>query len=90
LVPESGCEGLSEANPREEADRHQRYLLARASHPAISYLLARRLVAQRLVAQRSVAQPILVWASGAPMVSISSRVSTVTDGRSGPDWLLSS
>jgi len=83
VVPGSGCEGTSETDPREEADRRDRYLLARASHPAVSYLLAQRSVAR-------VIHPILMWASGSPMVSIVSRVGGVTNARSGPDWLLSS
>jgi CheY-like chemotaxis protein len=82
VAPETGCEGTSEATPREEADQYDRYLLARASHPAISYLLAQRSVAR-------VIHPILMWASGTPMVSIVSRVGSVTDTHSGPDWLLS-
>jgi len=84
-VHDSGCEGLCDAIPRGEAGRLDSDLLARASHPsnpASEYLVAQRLLAQRVI------QPVLMWASGAPAVSIGSCVGRVTATRTRPDWLV--
>lgn len=76
----SGCEGRQEAISREEGGREDRDLLARIAHPALNYLVAQRLAAARAMV------PIIMWASGAPTISIGSNAGDVTVPSSGPGW----
>jgi CheY-like chemotaxis protein len=78
----AGCDGWRDASQREEAGRADRDLLARVAHPALSYLIAQRIAAQRAV------EPVLMWASGAPAVSIGSHAGRVTSPRTRPGWSL--
>jgi DNA-binding response OmpR family regulator len=75
-----GCEGWRDAFSRGEAGAIDRDLLARVAHPAMSYLVAQRLLLQRAVA------PILMWASGAPAISIGSNAGIVAAPVTSPDW----
>jgi CheY-like chemotaxis protein len=82
-VHDSRCEGSCDATPRGEVGRLDSDLLARASHPsspASDYVMVRRVLAQRLI------QPVIMWASGAPAISIGSCVGRVTAVRTRPDW----
>ena len=78
-----GCDGWRNAFPRGEAGCDDSDLLARVAHPALSYLIAQRLAAQRPV------EPVLMWASGAPAISIGSRAGRVTAQLTRPGWSFS-
>lgn len=78
----SGCEGWRDAFLREEAGSGDRDLLARAAHPALSYLMDHGLVVQRAV------EPVIMWASGAPAVSIGSNAGRVSAPLTRPGWSL--
>jgi len=81
-VHDSGCEETCDAAPRGEVGWLDPDLLARASHPAFQHLISQRLLAQKLI------EPVIMWASGAPAVSIGSCVGRVTAGRTTPDWIV--
>jgi CheY-like chemotaxis protein len=81
---DSGCDGWRNAFPRGEAGCDDNDLLARVAHPALSYLIAQRLAAQRAV------EPVLMWASGAPAISIGSSAGHVTAQLTRPGWSLTS
>jgi hypothetical protein len=78
----SGCEGRREAVSREETGREDRDLLARIAHPALNYLVAQRLAAARAMV------PIMMWASGAPAISIGSNAGDVKAPSTRPGWSL--
>ena len=78
----SGREGRRSAFSREERGGEDRDLLARVTHPAISYLVAQAIAAQR------VSEPVIMWASGAPSVSIGSGAGRVTAPLTRPGWAL--
>jgi CheY-like chemotaxis protein len=69
--PNSGCEVRQDVFPREEAGHLDRDLLARVAHPAFS-----RLIAQSIAAELAMDR-VLIWAYGAPAVSIGSRAGRV-------------
>jgi DNA-binding response OmpR family regulator len=80
----AGSEGRGNAFPREEGGGEDSDLLARVTHPAISYLVAQALAAHR------VNEPVIMWASGAPSVSIGSHAGRVTAPLTRPGWALDS
>lgn len=63
---EIGCREATDALSREEAGGEGRDLLARCAHPAMRYLIEQALACRRVV------EPILMWSSGTPTVSIAS------------------
>jgi CheY-like chemotaxis protein len=70
-----GREGRRTAEGGEDHD-----LLGRVTHPAISYLVAQALAAHR------VGKPVIMWASGAPSISIDSNAGRVTVPLTRPGW----
>jgi hypothetical protein len=76
----SDCEGWWDACSRGEVTGLDRDLLARVAHPAMSYLAAQSLLVQRAIV------PVIMWASGAPAVSIGSNAGIVTAPVTRPDW----
>jgi CheY-like chemotaxis protein len=78
-LDEPGPAGRRRAMSRDEGGE-DRDLLGRVTHPAISYLVAQALAAQR------VGQPVIVWASAAPSISIGSKAGSVTAPLTRPGW----
>jgi CheY-like chemotaxis protein len=81
-LDDPGCEGWRDATLRGEVGQQDRDLLAQVAHPALSYLVAQRLAALRRL------EPIFIWASGAPVVSIGSNAARVMAPITRPGWSL--
>jgi CheY-like chemotaxis protein len=79
---EGSCDAIPRGEVAESAD-----LLARALHPALAVHPAFELLSRRLLARRLI-QPLIMWASGGPSVSIGSGAGRVIAVRTRPDWLV--
>jgi len=74
-----GCDGWRDAFPCGEDGCYYRDLLARVAHPAFSSFIASRLALPPV-------EPMVMWASGAPAISIGSNAGQVTARLTRPGW----
>lgn len=77
---EVGCREAEDALSREEAGGEGRDLLARCAHPATRYLIEQALACRRVV------EPVRMWASGTPTVSIASSAGSLVAPATRPGW----